>query len=429
MQSRRQVLKSGLAMASMATSIVSPSARAADVNVRIMYWGSPDRVKRTNAVTEIFAKSYPGLTANAETSSDYWAKLNTMMAGGNMPDIVQLEPNTLPDYSRRSALISLDDFISKGSIRTKDLGKGILELGRVDNKMMGIAQSLNSFAMIYDKRAYAKAGIPEPTFGLTWEEYAKQAIEITKANGGGRYWASPYCARQTNVLQAWMMQRGKLYFTADQKLGFDYDDAREFYTYWENLRKAGGCTPADVSTKGLMTPDGSEMAQRSCSAALLYSNNLNAFSTLLPEAKLGIATFPITKKGGPSGTFYRPSLVWSISRDAKNIDAAVKFIDLFVNDINAGKALEVERGIPPNLKVRSEVMTSLNDIEKMSAEFISSIEKVTMPYPPASPAGAIEVENGVVRPIADQLAFGKITIDEAAKKLIEGAKRAIKQTS
>jgi hypothetical protein len=39
------------------------------------------------------------------------------------------------------------------------------------------------------------------------------------------------------------------------------------------------------------------------------------------------------------------------------------------------------------------------------------------------------VENGVVRPIADPLAFGKITLDEAAKKLIEGAKRAVRQTS
>ena len=429
MYSRRKLLQSGLAVGAMAPCLSPLSAIAADVNLRVLYWGSPDRVKRTNAVSELFAKAHPGFSAGAEVSSDYWAKLNTMMAGGNMPDVLQLEPNTLPDYSRRGVLVSLDELVAKGTIRTKDLAKGTLDLGRVDKKTTGIAQSLNSFAMTYDKGAYAKAGIPEPTYGLTWDEFAKQALEIAKASGNSRYWGSPYGARQTNVFQAWLTQRGKLYFTEDQKIGFDLDDAKEFYTYWENLRKSGGCTPADVSTKGLVTADGSEMAQRACSCALLYSNNLTNFNTLLPEAKLGIAPFPVIKKGGISGVFYRPGLAWSISRDAKNVEAAAKYIDFFINDAAAGKALEVERGIPPNLKVRSEIAAQLGEYQRMSVDFISSIEKIVTPYPPASPAGAIEVENGVVRPIADQLAFGKVTVDEAARKLIEGAKRAIRQQS
>ncbi|MEO8409651.1 MAG: extracellular solute-binding protein, partial [Propionivibrio sp.] len=181
MISRRNLLKSGLALGATAPFFSPLSVFAAEINLRVSYWGSPNRVKRTDAVSELFAKAYPGWTANAEASSDYWAKLNTMMAGGNMPDVVQLEPNTLPDYSRRGVLVALDDLIGKGTIRTGDLVKNALDLGRVDKKVTGIAQSINSHALIYDQAAYAKAGIPEPALGLTWDDFARQAVEITKA--------------------------------------------------------------------------------------------------------------------------------------------------------------------------------------------------------------------------------------------------------
>jgi multiple sugar transport system substrate-binding protein len=428
MISRRNLLKSGLAVAAAMPFFSLRSAFAADVNLRILYWGSPDRVRRTDAVSALFAKAYPGITASAEVASDYWPKLNTMMAGGNLPDVVQLEPNTLPDYSRRGVLTPLDDLIAKGTIRTGDLVRSALDLTRIDNKVTGIAQSINSFAMIYDKNAYAKAGIPEPKFGLTWDDYARQAVEIAKASGKNRYWGAPYAARAHFVFQSWLTQRGKTLFTEDQKIGFDSDDAKAFYAYWENLRKAGGCTPGDVSSKSILTPDSSEMASRNSSSALVFSNQLVAFNSLLPDTKLGIAPFPILKQGGISGLFYRPGLIWSVSRDCKNIEAAAKYIDYFVNDIGAGKVLEVERGIPPNLKVRDQVAAQLSEYAKLSVEFTNAIEKIVTPYPPASPAGASEVDTGVMRPLGDQLAFSKITVDEAAKKLVDGAKRAIRQS-
>jgi len=428
MINRRRLLQSGFAAAVALPFFSLRSAFAADVTLRILYWGSPDRVRRTDAVGALFAKAYPGMTANAEVASDYWPKLNTMMAGGNLPDVVQLEPNTLPDYSRRGVLTPLDDLIAKGTIRTGDMVKTALDLTRVDKKITGIAQSINSFALIYDKSAYAKAGIPEPKFGLTWDDYARQAVEITKASGKSRYWGAPYGARAHPVFHSWLTQRGKTYFTEDQKIGFDIDDAREFYSYWENLRKAGGCTPGDVSSKSILTPDSSEMASRNCSSALMYSNQLVAYSTLLPDVKLGVAPYPIIKQGGISGMFYRPGLIWSISKDCKNIEAAAKYIDFFVNDMGAGKVLEVERGIPPNLRVRAEVLAQLGEYSRLSVEFTNSIEKIVVPYPPASPAGAIEVDTGVMRPLGDQLAFGKVTVDEAARKLIDGAKRAIRQS-
>ena len=428
MHDRRDFLKAVLAAGALAPAMSPPTALAADVNLRVFYWGSPERVRRTNATSELFAKAHPGSSANAEVSSDYWAKLNIMMAGANLPDVVQLEPNTLPDYARRGALLPLDQFITKGTIKSTEWVRNALELTTVDKKVMGIAQSLNSFAMIYDRKAYAKAGIPLPAFGLTWDEFGRQAVEIAKASGKTRYWGAPYGARHNNVFQAWLMQRGKLLFTEERKVGFGMDDCQEFYAYWENLRKIGACTPGDLSTRNAINVDSSEMASRNCASALLFSNQLVAFHAILPDLELGIAPFPIIRKGGGSGLFYRPGLVWSISKDCRQVDAAARYIDFFVNDVAAGKVLGLERGIPPNLVVRGQIAAQLDAYEKMMVDYINAIEPVVSPYPPAAPAGAVELDVGVMRPIGDELAFGKITVAQAAKRLLDGTKRAIRQT-
>ena len=71
MISRRNLLKSGLAMGAATPYFSLRSAFAADVSLRIIYWGSPDRVKRTDAVSALFAKANPSMTTNAEVASDY----------------------------------------------------------------------------------------------------------------------------------------------------------------------------------------------------------------------------------------------------------------------------------------------------------------------------------------------------------------------
>jgi DMSO/TMAO reductase YedYZ molybdopterin-dependent catalytic subunit len=43
-------------------------------------------------------------------------------------------------------------------------------------------------------------------------------------------------------------------------------------------------------------------------------------------------------------------------------------------------------------------------------------------------AGSDQDRQKRMRPLGDQLAFSKITVDEAAKKLVDGAKRAIRQS-
>jgi multiple sugar transport system substrate-binding protein len=400
-------------------------AQAADAALRLYWWGSPDRSKRTLDVAKLFEQSHPGITATGESvGGDYWTKLATMLVGRNLPDVMQFEPTTLPDYYRRGAMLPLDNYLGT-TIKTDRLGPGVLDLARVDGKVAGMALGLNAFSIFYDTEAFSKAGITPPSGKTTWKEYADLSVELTKAMGKDKVWASPNASRYNYVFDAWLRQRGKGLFTEAGQLGFTVDDAKEWYDYWENLRQRGGCVAPDIQSLDQSLIDSNPLARGNSAMGFTFSNQLIGYQSVV-KTKLGITSLPVAKADGPSGLYYRPALIWCIGKTSKNPDAAAAFIDFFINNPEAGKILGVERGVPVNLSIREVVAPLVDEVGRMTVEYVNSIADRVVPYPPPVPKGSTEFDHMVMRPIADQLAFGQLTVAQAAERLISEGKRVVR---
>src|SRR5512139_3644522 len=78
----------------------------ADTRLRFIWWGNPDRDKRTRDVVSLYQKKNAGVTIDAETYgwNDYWTKLATQAAGGNLPDAIQMDYRYIFEYARRGQL-------------------------------------------------------------------------------------------------------------------------------------------------------------------------------------------------------------------------------------------------------------------------------------------------------------------------------------
>eukprot|EP01042_Synura_sphagnicola_P030490 gene30490-39290_t len=113
MLSRRDTLRGGLALGASAFAPAAGfNALAAETVMRLYWWGTPTRTERTLGAARLFEAANAGVKINGEVGgADYWSKLTTMIAGGNAPDIYQLEPGRFPDYSRRGATRPLDDYL------------------------------------------------------------------------------------------------------------------------------------------------------------------------------------------------------------------------------------------------------------------------------------------------------------------------------
>ncbi|HEX8046686.1 ABC transporter substrate-binding protein [Rhizobium sp.] len=397
--------------------------------LRAMWWGSPDRGKRTIGVAELFHAKNPDISVIGESISGdgYWAKLATGMASQNIADVFQLEPSTISDYSKRGACLALDQFVPS-ALNVDSFGKDVLKLTTVDNKLYGVGLGLNSFAMFYDEEIFKKTGLTPPGPTTTWAEYADLVVEMTKAAGKRGYWGGPYGARYNYVLDAWLRQRGKSLYTDEGGLGFSVDDAKEWYSYWEDLRQRGGTVSADVQTLDQNVIESNCLALGKSAIGMAYSNQLVGYQ-LVVKSKLAVTMLPREKKDGPSGHYYRPALIWSIGASSKNGEAAAKFINFFVNDPDAGKILGVERGVPMSPAVRAAILPTLNPVEQQTVKYVELLKDQVGTYPSPAPLGSQEFDQNVMRPVADQLAFGKITVAEAAQKLVEEGTLKLKRKS
>lgn len=422
MLNRRTFLQKTLAFGAAAAVSHLP-ARAAWANerdMRLFWFGSPGRAERTLAVARLFEGANPGVRILGEVGgNDYWSKLTTMLAGGNAPDIFQLEPGRFADYAGRGTMVPLDDYLGR-TIRTDRLLPGTMKLGTVAGKVAGLPLSNNAFALLYDTEAFEKTGLTPPGRGTTWDDFARLCIEMTRALGKKGVWAVGNAARYSYALEAFLVQRGKRLYGEDGQIGFDVEDATDWYGYWESLAANGGCVSAEVQALDKNQIDSNPMSRGHAVMAIAFSNMLVAYQAL-QKNPVGITNLPVSEVGGRSGLFYRAGLHFGIARNAPDPELAAKFLDFFINDVEAGKILGVERGVPINLDVRAAVAPTLDDVQKRSFDYVESIADFVGDFPAQVPVGASELEDRVYRTVADRLAFGQISAAEAGQELVSAA--------
>jgi multiple sugar transport system substrate-binding protein len=417
---RRRLLGYGLAAGALSISgLPFSSAFAADAQMRCNWWGSAERNKRTLAVIDLYMKANPGVSIVGEpiAGSDYWTKLATSMAGRNVADIIQLEPGTISDYSGRGACLELDNFVGN-AIDISGFEPKMVDLCRIGGKLYGVALGLNSFSMFYDTEAFKTAGIEAPKAQMTWDQFAEAARALTEAGGGkANYAGAPYGGRYHYVFEVWLRQRGKQIFSDNGSIGYNVDDAKEWFTYWENLRNKGYTVSADVQAMDDNTIESNALSLGNSSIGFAYSNQMVGYQQIAKN-KLGIAMVP-GNGSSKSGHYYRPGLIWCLGSTTKNAEEAAKFVSFFVNDIEAGKILGVERGVPMSAKVREAILPGLDETARATVDYVELLADKVDVYPAPAPIGANEFDRNVIRPCADGLTFGQLTIAEAAQKLVD----------
>jgi multiple sugar transport system substrate-binding protein len=73
------------------------------VSLRYTWWGNPDRAARTQEAVDLFEKKHPGIDVQTSFAGyePYKQKLATQAAGGDAPDVMQLDYRMIDQYARR----------------------------------------------------------------------------------------------------------------------------------------------------------------------------------------------------------------------------------------------------------------------------------------------------------------------------------------
>jgi multiple sugar transport system substrate-binding protein len=414
---RRQFLMGTSALMAASAVGIRPGLAQSD-NLSLIFWGSQKRADLTYKATDLYAeKGGPKITGEFLAWNDYWPKLATQVAGGNTPDIIQMDYRYIVEYADRGAIAPLDEFVG-GALKIGDFDQDQVDGGKVNGKLYGVSLGSNSVAMMVNKDAFAKAGVDLPGPQTTYEDFPKIAEAFEKANVGMKAWQD--ASGVEPALENWLRQRGKALYTADGKLAFDEKDMTDWFKMWKDFRDAGVIVSPDDQALDTGALENTMLALGKSATIFSNSNQLVAHQAIV-KAPLTIANFPRINATTGGGHYRKPSMFWSVGGSSANKEEAAKFISFFVNDPEAVKIRGIERGVDASKAAREIVAPTLDELNKVSLDFVANLGDLAGPIPPSPPKAAGEIDISLLRTKSQEVAFGQTSPEDAGPAFVKEA--------
>lgn len=425
MMNRRQF--GGLLASTAALSFSGSLGAMAQGNaLRLIWWGNPDRDRRTNEVVALYT-ARTGAEVLPETYGwgDYWQKLATQAAGGSLPDLIQMDYRFIFEYARRGQLAALDPYIG-AQLQLDDFDANQLESGRVDGNVYGISMGANSHAHIYKKPVLDALGVTLPdTTTWTNDDFMALGMSVKDQLPAGMYFTQNMGFIEPR-LEGFVRQRGKALYTDDGQLGFELQDLKDYFGYWKAMQDEGLTPPADVQAldaTGKM--EESMIVSGKSLFGFIHSNQLVANQNLVTE-ELDMVMVP-GQEGGVPGQYLKPSMLLSMAQSATDKEAAAELLNFFITDHEAADILQIERGVTGDASVAERLVAGLTETESKIVDYLGVVADHVSPLPPPPPQNAGEVDRAM-RPAWDVIAFDYVTVDQGAETFYDEINAILSRT-
>ncbi len=408
---------------SSSSSGTSDSA-AKQVKLRISWAGSQVRHDATLKALETYTANNPHVTFEPEYMGfdTYDTKMLTYSAAKNLPDIFQIDTNYMLDYAVRNQMFDLSD-----GINTDEVDSVLLDAGKSGGVQYAIPIGANAIALHYNKVMFEKLGIVVPEDGFTWEELIQTAREVKPKLEKGQYLIQDFSIGKDNIemdkYEIYQIAQGKgQLYKPDGTFNFDKETYIEFNNLFAQLREEGIVPPADVTMANKENdPILDNLLNGTIMVARGYAASLGAIDGVKP-GEFGLMPAPRT---GQSGTYLLPSQFFAISHNSQHVEEAKKFIDWFINDVEAGHALGLSRGPQVSKKLSEALSDGYNDVEKQQVAYIEKAKEIASPFT-SKPKGYGNFASEYNK-ISQQIGFNQITPEEGYELIEKKWKEVIGQ--
>ncbi|MCW2505740.1 MAG: ABC-type sugar transport system, periplasmic component [Actinomycetia bacterium] len=395
-------------------------ASSGPVTLRFSWWGSDVRAGLTTKAIKEFEAKHKNITVQTDYAAypAYWQKMATETAGGNAPDVIQMDYRYVTEYGKRHVLADLGK--QSKVLPLGDLEPAIAKSGTVDGKVLSVPFGQNTSSIAVDTTALGKLSIKPYTGGGSWADFAAWAKSVHDKSGGKVYGVSDMGYAE-DIFELWLRQSGKSLYDDSGKIAFTKDDIVTFWTLWQGMVKSGAATPAAISNQYDGTAAKSALVQGKSAAEFIFDNTLGATQKATKNT-LALAAFPTD--GSNSGQYYKPTLLLSATAGSKHPAEAAELISFLINDEGAGKILGVDRGLPPNKNVAGAVTASLTGPDQVVVNYEKAVASSLAKPPAAPPKGDGQVKTAF-QTVYQGVTSGKTSIADGAATLFTQIQQAI----
>lgn len=394
----------------------SATSGGGDASLALTWWGNDLRNKLTVQAIDAYEASHEGVTIEPQPGewASYWDRLATQVAGGGAPDIIQMDEAYISEYATRGALLDLTDAVDT----SKFLG-GMGEGGVVGDITAGISIAVSTVCFIVNPAVFEAAGVEVPDDTTwTWEQFGEIAAEVTAKSPAGTVGASTAFSNN-KLLRAWLRQKGTDLFLADGEPGYTPELVDEYLQLVVGLQQQGALgEPAAIVEDSTAALDQSLFGTGKSGIALIAANQLAALTSATGQ-ELQLTRWPsMTGKAADRQAWYSSSSLFAVSAKSENPEAAIEFIDWWVNDPACAEIVLNERGTPPNTDSAAAIEPSLDETGLAVAEFLAGVEADLGATPALPPPGAGSADAALGRAISDVL-FEQASTAQAAQTFVD----------
>jgi len=400
------------------------SSGSGSAALQVAQWGDATRAGLYKQALKLFTDAHASTTATLQYAdlNPYLERLATQSAAGNLPDVLWMRDTHIGRYGQAKVLLDYTPYLDK-TILTADLGKQAVPDGKIGDGVYALPTHYVGQCVMGNGTALDKKGI-KLTDIQTWDDLAKAAKELSDPSNGFYGLTDTSVSASTHRdVEAWIRQHGEELFTPGGGPGFTADTLASYFSYFDQLRKAGALPPPDVETQadagggstGLLVTGKAALAQES-------SNHLTSNQNLT-KIPLEMTSLVAAKDASQDWWFFPPILI-SASFKTKNPEIVAQLINFFLNDVAAAKITGLNQGAPSSSKILDALLPSLNATDKI---FVSQIRR-EQGYPsrpsPIRPQGASQLDT-IISLAGQQIAYGKASISQAVADLMASAQKAL----
>lgn len=356
------LLLAALLICALAMPMVSAEEKT---QLTILWWGSQTRHDLTVAMIEKFEEKYPEIDLVMDYSDwgGYWTKLAAQVAGGQTPDIFQMDYAYLAQYATNNVLAPLDEYMASGALDVSNVSENIIKTGQVAGVTYAISTGTNAPVMLYRRDVLNDLGIEMP-MTPTMTEYKEISKKVTEATG----LRNTYIADCSADILRFRLRNYGLNLYNDDASALGFDDPKYIVDMWQDA--------LDAQHEGWGMIPGEETAATAFDSMVNDSwcryQNSNELAAYRDATGLDISMvqIPNMDDATASATYLKPSMFWCVAQQSEKKDAAVKFLNFFTNDPDCFDIIGVERAIPISSEMRAHVSGNLDEVGQQVAAFI-----------------------------------------------------------
>ncbi len=340
---------------SMMFAAGAPESAAADEGtvIRWAYWGSGERVTISQEAIDLYESRNPGIKVNPEVSGgagDHFVKVDTQLAGGNGPDIIQMGGNI---YDYEDVLLPLDVYAGN-ALNVDVIDPSAVASGTIYGDLKGVSTGVTMPSLVINKTLIEEAGAPLPAKSMTYAEFRDYLVMLKGKLPKGVYPMQDIgvTSSSSTAFGYWTRYNGTpLYDAATNSTAVTAAAAQKYLELFKDYRDNGLIPPADIAAGyGENNADNAAIIAGKAAISFLFTNQLSGYQAATTD-ELDLIEFP--GAAATKALWQAPSQFYTVNKDSKNAEETVKFINFLVNDPDAAKILGSNRGASASASARA----------------------------------------------------------------------------